>query len=126
MNVKTLSVFISIYMAFAILGGLTDGQLIRGYGQGSGAGDCDEHTGDAKTICQTQQLRLEGESDTSIIGKVGRWFTTGFEMLKGWANMLALNFSFFSGDFAFVGWIVRMIIAVPIIAMLVIQRFGGG
>jgi hypothetical protein len=129
MNVKVLSVFVSIWLGFALVGGLVDGLLLGGYAEGAGVG-CAGHTGDALAACQALQVELSSEGEetgiSGFINKVTRWFSAGINYVTGWVNMLALNFSFFQGDFMVVGWIVRLIIASPIIAMLIIQRFGGG
>ena len=121
MNVQVLSIFAAIWLGFAIIGGLVDGQLFGGYVAGGTS------TGDAQSFQQTLQPNiLTEQQDTGLLAGVRSWFTGTVSFLAGWANMLALNFSFFTGPMGTpIGWIVRGIIGLPLVTMLLIAVFGG-
>jgi len=119
MSVAILSVFMSMWLGFALIGGLVDGQLLGGYSPGAS-------TGDAAAFQQTMQTDvLTEQQDEGFLSGVRSWFAGTISFMSGWANMLALNFSFFSGPLGTpIGWIVRGIIGIPMITMLAIQIFG--
>ncbi len=119
MTVKILSTFVGIWMAFALIGGMMDGVILGGQDT-SGAG---EHTGDAEAFEKAGQAPISSE-ETGFLSGIRRWFSASFGFLEGWATMLTLNFSFFTGSWAPFGWFVRGILGLPIIAMLLIQVFG--
>lgn len=112
----------ALWLGFAIIGGLADGQLLTGYSV-TGA-----HTGDAADMQAAGQPEIVTEQ-SGVLGffsNLVTWFAATADFLKGWANMLALNFSFFSGGGleVMVGWIFRAIIGIPMITMIAMQIFG--
>jgi len=120
MNVQVLSIFASIWMGFALIGGLVDGQLLGGYVAGGTS------TGDAAIFQQALQPDiLTEQQDTGFLAGVQSWFAATVNFLTGWANMLALNFSFFTGPVGTpIGWIVRSIVGLPMVTMLLMALFG--
>ena len=121
MTVRALSTFMAIWMGFAIVGGLVDGQLIPGY-SATGA-----HTGDAEAMQQALQPDiLTSPSEGGLFSSLTSWFAASVSFLSGWASMLTLNFSFFSGSglATMIGWIVRAVIGIPMITMIAMQVFG--
>jgi len=120
MNVQALSIFVAIWLGFALIGGLVDGQLFGGYV----AGGAD--TGDAQSFQRALQPDiLTEQEDTGLLAGVRSWFAGTVNFLTGWAGMLALNFSFFTGPLGTpIGWLVRGIIGLPLITMLLIAVFG--
>ncbi len=77
--------------------------------------------GASKLSIQTQEK--EGILG-NLLGQVTRWFAASYNFLSSWANMLALNFSFFTGPYVVVGWLVRGIIGVPMVTMLLLHVLG--
>ncbi len=121
MTVRVISSFMAVWMAFALIGGLIDGQLIPGYST-TGA-----HTGDAAAMQQALQPEIiTSPSEGGLFSSLTSWFSATVDFLTGWANMLTLNFSFFSGSglAVLIGWIVRALIGIPMITMLALQVFG--
>lgn len=113
MTVRVVSTFMSIWLGFALVGGFVDGVLL-------GSGDQDALS--AALQPEITQERTSGGFFASITGAFG----ATVDFLTGWANMLALNFSFFAGGRleTMVGWIIRAIIGIPMITMLLIAIFG--
>ena len=120
MNVQVLSIFTAIWLGFALIGGLVDGQLLGGYSPGGPS------TGDAATLEQALQPDiLTQQEDTGFLSGVRSWFTGTVNFLTGWASMLALNFSFFTGPLGTpIGWFIRAIVGLPMITMLLMALFG--
>ena len=121
MTVRVLATFVGIWLAFAFVGGIADGQIIGGHDpSGSGA-----HTGDAATLQEAGQLDVGQEESSGgvlgFFGNIARGLSATISFLFAWAGMLALNFSFFTGEWAIVGWFVRGIIGIPMITMLLLS-----
>ena len=115
MTVRALSVFVSIWLGFALVGGLIDGQILT--------------SDDKASFQQAMQPDLAQEPGGGISGflsGVVGFLTASASFLQGWVNMLAFNFSFFAGGGleTLVGWIVRAIIGVPMITMFALAFFG--
>ncbi len=118
MNVRVLSVFVGIWLGFALIGGIIDGVILTGHdASGSGA-----HLGDAATLSEASQVTIGQEQSgggvLGFLGNIARGFQATFSFLAAWVNMLALNFSFFTGEFAIIGWFVRGIIGLPMVTMM--------
>ncbi len=119
MTVKALASLIGVWLSLGLVGGFVDGQILRGYDT-TGAG---EHTGDAADLLGATQLNIETQ-ETGFFDNVAKWFAAPVNFLKAWANILALNSSLFTGDFAVLGWIVRFLLGGPIVVLMLISIFG--
>ncbi len=119
MTVKALASIIGIWLALAMVGAMADGQILRGYDT-TGAG---AHSGDAADLLGASQLDIETQ-ETGFFDNVAKWFAAPVKFLSAWANILALNSSLFTGNFAVLGWIVRFLLGGPIVVLMLISIFG--
>ena len=117
MTARVLTTFFSIWMAFAFVGGILDGKILGGHDEtGVGA-----HTGDAAAFQGASQVDVGQEESSGgvlgFFGNIARGFSATINFLSSVVGMLALNFSFFTGEWSVVGWFVRGIIGLPMIVM---------
>lgn len=124
MTARTLAVFMAIWLSFGFIGGIVDGKILGGYDTTGGGA----HTGDAAALQGALQSTIQSEENQNalgaFLGTVSRGFATTMNFLGAWADMLTLNFSFFTGPYTLVGWVVRSIIGIPMITMLLLVMFG--
>jgi len=122
MTAKVVASFIGIWLGLALIGGLVDGQILGGYNAGNPAAS----TGDAGAAQSALQPNIQSQEGTGggLLPTVNRWFSAGVNFLSSWANILALNSSLFTGDYAVFGWIVRFLLGIPMVTMLLIAVFG--
>ena len=117
MTARTLTAFFAFWMAFALIGGIADGVILRGHDT-SGAG---AHSGDASIFQGAGQPAIgQEESSGGVLGFFGgiaRGFQATVGLLTSVVGMLALNFSFFTGDWALIGWLFRGLISFTMAGM---------
>ena len=98
-----------------------DGTILSGH-DSSGAG---AHAGDAQILNEAQDTKIGQEESTGgvwgFLANVLRGLAATVSFLAAWVNMLALNFSFFTGEWAIVGWFVRGLIGIPMGTMMLLS-----
>ena len=96
-----------------------DGQILRGQDTSGAAA----HTADAGVFQGAAQVDIgQEESSGGILGffaHISRGFSATVNFLASVVGMLTLNFGFFSGEWAPVGWFVRGIIGIPMTIMFI-------
>ena len=121
MNVRYLAIFLGIWLGFALVGGIMDGTILSGH-DSSGAR---AHAGDAQILNEAQDINIGQEESTGgvrgFLANVWRGLAATVGFLEAWVNMLALNFSFFTGEWAIVGWFVRGLIGIPMATMMLLS-----